>query len=78
MGLSSSIASNYYPHNYTGKQKERTKMNREIKTVVHEIIEHATRALKRKHENDEHWKVLLSLLRYSAREFVRIFEEGED
>ncbi len=53
-------------------------MNREIKTVVHEIIEHATRALKRKHENDEHWKVLLSLLRYSAREFVRIFEEGED
>ena len=58
-------------------KKVPAKMDRELKTVVHEIIENATRALKRNHENDDHWKVLLSLLRYNAKEFIRIFEEGE-
>jgi len=50
-------------------------MNRELKTTLHEMIENATQALKRNHENDDHWKVLLSLLRYKAKEFIRIFEE---
>lgn len=58
--------------------KKPAKMSRELKTIVHEMIENATRALKRNHENDDHWKVLLSLLRFSAQEFIRIFEEGEE
>jgi|TARA_R100000479_G_scaffold172811_1_gene117845 ABC-type polar amino acid transport system ATPase subunit len=77
MGLSSSIASNYYPHHYTGKQKERTKMNRELKMKVHLMIENATQALKRYDKDDDHWKTCLSLLRHDAKEFIRIFEEGE-
>jgi len=53
-------------------------MDRELKSAVHQIIEHATQALKRHHENNNHWKVLLSLLRYNAKDFIRMFEEGEE
>ena len=41
-----------------------------MKMQVHAIIENATRALKRYDSHDEHWKVLLSLLRYNAKEFI--------
>lgn len=53
-------------------------MNNELKMKLHEIIENATQALKRHDMDDEHWKVLLELLRYNAKEFIRIFEEGEE
>ncbi len=53
-------------------------MNTELKMLVHEVIEHATQALKRYDKNDEHWKVLLSLLQYRAEEYVKLFKELED
>tara|TARA_Y100000004_G_scaffold25283_1_gene25506 strand:- start:33 stop:203 length:171 start_codon:yes stop_codon:yes gene_type:complete len=55
-------------------------MNNELKMKLHEIIENATQALKRHDMDDEHWKVLLSLLRYNAREFNHLFTkfEGEE
>ena len=52
-------------------------MNNELKMMVHEIIENATQALKRYDKNDDHWKVLLSLLRYEAKNFIKRFEEIE-
>ena len=53
-------------------------MNKELKMKVHEMIENATQALKICDKDDDHWKVLLELLRYKAKEFIRIFEEGEE
>jgi hypothetical protein len=56
-------------------------MNNELKMLVHEIIEHATSAIRRNDNNDEHWKVLLSLLRYKAIEYAEMydrFERGEE
>jgi|TARA_R100000479_G_C6334666_1_gene182963 hypothetical protein len=53
-------------------------MNNELKMMVHEIIENATQALKRYDNNDDHWKVLLSLLRYNAKGFVKTFNELEE
>ncbi len=52
-------------------------MNRELKMKVHLMIENATQALKRYDKDDDHWKTCLSLLRHDAKEFIRIFEEGE-
>ena len=52
-------------------------MNNELKMMVHEIIENATQALKRYDKNDDHWKVLLSLLRYNAKDFAKVFNEIE-
>ena len=52
-------------------------MNNELKMKLHEIIENATQALKRYDKNDDHWKVLLSLLRYNAKEFAKTFTELE-
>ena len=52
-------------------------MNNELKMMVHELIENATQALKRYDKNDEHWKVLLSLLRYDAKKYIKEFEEIE-
>ncbi len=56
-------------------------MNYELKMMVHELIENATQALKRNDKEDEHWKVLLSLLRYKAKDFITMveqFEKGEE
>lgn len=53
-------------------------MNIELKIMVHDMIEFATQALKRHDSNDKHWKVLLSLLRYRAEEYVKLFKELED
>jgi len=56
-------------------------MNNEIKMLVHEIIEHATSAIRRYDNGDDHWKVLLSLLRYKAAEYAEMFyrfERGEE
>ena len=53
-------------------------MNRELKMKVHEMIENATQALKRCDNNDDHWKVLLSLLRFNAEAFIPMFEEFEE
>ena len=52
-------------------------MNNELKMLVHEMIEHSTQALRRYDKNDDHWKVLLSLLRFKAEEFIPMFEEFE-
>lgn len=52
-------------------------MNNELKMLVHEMIGFATQALKRNDEGDDHWKVLLSLLRYRAKDLSRWFEENE-
>tara|TARA_R100001510_G_scaffold51662_1_gene51664 strand:- start:767 stop:940 length:174 start_codon:yes stop_codon:yes gene_type:complete len=52
-------------------------MNNELKMMVHEIIEYSTQALRRYDKNDDHWKVLLSLLRYKAEEFVPMFNKFE-
>lgn len=53
-------------------------MNTEIKKAIHEIIEYATQTLKRYDNNDDHWIVLVSLLRFEAIKFVKIYEEGEE
>ena len=53
-------------------------MNDELKMKVHEIVEHSTQALMRNDKEDKHWKVLLSLLRYRAEEFITMFEEFEN
>ena len=52
-------------------------MNNEMKMMVHEIIENATQALRRYDKNDDHWKVLLSLLRYNAKDFITMVEKSE-
>tara|TARA_R100000353_G_scaffold85272_1_gene63582 strand:+ start:4753 stop:4938 length:186 start_codon:yes stop_codon:yes gene_type:complete len=52
-------------------------MNNELKMLVHELVENATQALKRYDKNDDHYKVLLSLLRYEAKNFIKRFEEIE-
>ena len=52
-------------------------MNNELKMMVHEIIEHATQALMRNDSNNKHWKVLLSLLRYKATEYVEMYQRLE-
>lgn len=52
-------------------------MKNEMKLVVHDIIENATQALRRNDRKDEHWKVLLSLLRYKAEEYLAMFQEFE-
>tara|TARA_R110002012_G_scaffold58404_6_gene151558 strand:+ start:2029 stop:2214 length:186 start_codon:yes stop_codon:yes gene_type:complete len=52
-------------------------MNNELKMLVHEIIENATQALRRNDDNDEHWKVLLSLLRYKAIEYAEMYKRLE-
>lgn len=60
------------------KKKGEIKMNIELKIMVHEMIEYATQALKRHDSNDEHWKVLLSLLRHRAKRYVELFNQLED
>ena len=52
-------------------------MNNELKMLVHEIIGNATQALRRNDDNDEHWKVLLSLLRYKAIEYAEMYKRLE-
>ena len=51
-------------------------MNNELKMLVHEIIEIATQALRRHDNNDEHWKVLLSLLHYRAIEYAEMYKRS--
>lgn len=52
-------------------------MNEKMKMMLHEMIENATQALKRNDSNDNHWKVLVSLLRYRAEEFIPMVEQLE-
>lgn len=52
-------------------------MNTELNMLVHDMIEFATQALKRHDSNDDHWKVLLSLLRFTAGRYVELFEQLE-
>lgn len=61
-------------------QRQLAEINKfkELKMLVHKMIEHATQALKRHDSNDNHWKVLLSLLRFTAEDYVKLFEQLED
>ena len=52
-------------------------MNNEMKMMVHEIIEHATSAIRRYDNDDDHWKVLLSLLRFKAIEYAEAYQRFE-
>ena len=53
-------------------------MNYKLKMLVHEIIDDATHALKLYDKNDEHWEVLLSLLRFRAEEYIEMYKEKEE
>jgi len=50
-------------------------MEQEMKMKIHEIVNHATRALERHDAGDEHWETLASLLRFRAIEYIAMFEE---
>ena len=52
-------------------------MNNEMKMMVHEMIENATAAIRRNDKGDDHWKVLVSLLRYKAIEYVEMYQRFE-
>ena len=56
-------------------------MNYEIRMLLHEMIENATQALKRADNNDDHWKTLISLLRFRSEDLqllVKQYENGEE
>lgn len=56
-------------------------MKYEMKMLIHEMIENATQALKRADNNDDHWKTLVSLLRFRSEDLqlmVEQFEEEEE
>ena len=56
-------------------------MNYEIRMLLHEMIENATQALKRADMNDDHWKTLISLLRFRSEDLqlmVKQLEEDEE
>jgi len=50
-------------------------MEQEMKMKIHEIVNHATRALERHDAGDEHWETLASLLRFRAIEYIAMFDE---
>ena len=55
-------------------------MNTEMRTRVHDIVEYATQALKRADNNDDHWKTLVSLLRFRSEDLqlmVKALDEEE-
>ena len=61
--------------------KEKMELDQQLKMLVHGIINNATEALRRYDNDDEHWRVLLSLLRYRAEEYAEVyqrFERGEE
>jgi hypothetical protein len=56
-------------------------MNYEMRMILHEMIENATQALKRADKNDNHWKTLVSLLRFRSEDLqlmVKEIENGEE
>ena len=53
-------------------------MNDKLKMIMHDMIEYATQALKRYDKDDDHWKTLMSLLRFEAIKYVEIFEKEEE
>ena len=55
-------------------------MNYEMRMLLHEMIENATQALKRADNNDDHWKTLVSLLRFRSEDLqlmVKALDEEE-
>lgn len=52
-------------------------MNYEIRMLLHEMIENSTQALKRADNNDDHWKTLISLLRFRSEDLQLMVEQLE-